>query len=147
LEPHAVRSAELHDLLDHVALLVDLDRVDGGVAAVVLELADRVLEPVAERLDARPQHVGEAEQHRQVHALLLQVVRQVVEVQLPVGMRLVGAHDHVAGLVDVEEAGAPALDVVERARVRDRPGGLRLGGRGGRRGGAGAGHAAYLRRW
>ena len=39
-EAEAVRPAEVEDLLDHVPLLVDLDRIDAAVAALVLVLAD-----------------------------------------------------------------------------------------------------------
>ena len=51
LEPHAVRRPELHDLLDHVTLLVDLDRIHRGVGAAVAELLDRAGELGGKRLD------------------------------------------------------------------------------------------------
>ena len=73
--------AELDDLLDDVALLVDLDRVDGGVAAGVPELLARLLEALGQRVDARAEDVGEAQQHRQRDALLLEVVRDLEQVE------------------------------------------------------------------
>ena len=45
--------AVLDQLLDDVALLVDLDRVDAAVAALVVVLGDGLLERAAELLDAR----------------------------------------------------------------------------------------------
>ena len=51
LEADARRLAELDDLLDDVPLLVDLDRVHGGVAAVVRELVDGGAELRVQRLD------------------------------------------------------------------------------------------------
>jgi hypothetical protein len=47
-----MRCAELHDLFDDVALLIDLDRIDGGVASLVSELLDGSAEFLAQRLDA-----------------------------------------------------------------------------------------------
>ena len=40
LEAEAVGLAEIEDLLDDVPLLVDLDRIDAAVVALVLELLD-----------------------------------------------------------------------------------------------------------
>ena len=87
--------AELDDLLDHVALLVDLDRVDGGVGALVAELLDGAAELGGERLDPRAEDVGEAEQQREPDALGVQVHGELVEIEpaLPVG---VGMHGDVA---------------------------------------------------
>ena len=127
LEADAVLGAELHDLLDDVPLLVDLDRVHGRVGSRVLVLADRVREPLAQRLDARAEDVREAQQHRQGDALLFQIAREVVQTQLSVGMLLVRAHHDVPPRVDVEEAGAPTIHVVQRARLVGRPLRLRLG--------------------
>ena len=53
-------------LLDDVALLVDLDRVDAAVAALVLVLRDGLLEGAAELLDPGLQDVGEADQEGEV---------------------------------------------------------------------------------
>src|SRR5829696_5082764 len=127
LEAHAVLVAELHDLLDDVALLVHLDRVHGGVRPGVLVLLDRVLESFAQRLDPRAEDVGEPEQHGERDTLLLEIARQIVEAEVPLGVLFIRTHDHVAALVDVEESGAPALNVVERARLLRVP--SRLGSR------------------
>ncbi len=121
LETHAVRGAELHDLLHHVPLLVDLDRIDRGVAAVVAELLAGGLEVPGEPVDPRPQDVGEPEQHRQRHPLLFEVVLQFEQVELVFRLVPVGTHDHVALGVYVEVARAPAFDVVELARRLDAP--------------------------
>jgi hypothetical protein len=48
----------LHQLLDDVALLVDLDRVDAAERALVVVLGDRLLERAEQLLDARAQDVG-----------------------------------------------------------------------------------------
>jgi hypothetical protein len=124
-----VRPPVLEDLLDHVALLVDLDRVHGGVAARVLELGRGGAEALGQLLDARPEDVAEAQQHGERDALLLEVAREVEQAQLALGVLAVGPHDDVAARVDVEVARAPALDVVQRAGVVHRP--RRGGGRGG----------------
>ena len=122
LEANAVGRAELHDLLHHVALLVDLHRVDGGVAPVVPELLDRVGELAREGLDPRLQDVGKAEQQRQAHALGVEIGGEVVEIEpaLPVGIRV---HGDVAVGVDAEVAEAPSAHVVQLLRVLYGPGG------------------------
>ena len=113
--------AELHDLLDDVALLIDLDRIDGGIAAAVLEFANCGSEPLTERFDPRAENVREAEQHGQPYALLLEVFRQVEEIERTLGVLTVGANDDSTALAHIEIAGAPALDVVEGLGLLDAP--------------------------
>jgi hypothetical protein len=112
LQPDAERGAELDDLLHHVALLVHLHRVDGGVGALVAEFLDGVAELARERLNAGPQDIGKAQQQRKPYSLRVQVHRQMVEVEpaLPAG---IGMDGDVAFRIDPEEAEAPAAHVVE----------------------------------
>ena len=111
----------LDQLLDHVALLVDLDRVDAAVAALVVVLGDGLLEGAAELLHAGAQDVGEADQEGKVEAAGAEVVDELLEVD---GRRAgpAGGDLDVAGLVDAEEVLAPTVDVVKLDRVLDRPG-------------------------
>ena len=125
-----MRLAEFDDLFDDVPLLIDLDRIHGGIAAGVTELFTRLLEAHGERLDARAQDVGEAQQHGQRDPLLFEIVRDLEQVDDPVRLFLVRAHDDMPIVVDVEEAGAPAFDVVQRARRIDRPARFTVGRRG-----------------
>ena len=76
-----MRLAELHDLLDHVPLLIHLDRIHGGVAAGVLELLDRLGEALGERFDARAQDVGETEEDGQLNALPFEIGREIAQVE------------------------------------------------------------------
>jgi hypothetical protein len=85
LQPDAVRPPVLEDLLDHVALLVDLDRVHGGVAARVLELGRGGAEALGQLLDARPEDVAEAQQHGERDALLLEVAGELEQRELASG--------------------------------------------------------------
>ena len=64
LEPEAVLPAEVQHLLDHLALLVHLDRVDADVAALVLVLRDGALEGAVDLAEPVLEDVGEAEQDR-----------------------------------------------------------------------------------
>src|SRR5260221_11828510 len=59
LEADAVLRAELDDLLDDVALLVDLDRVPDRLATRGLVSRDGIHVPLAQGLDARAEDVGE----------------------------------------------------------------------------------------
>ena len=61
LEAEVVRLAEVEDLLDDLALLVDLDRVDAAVAALVLVLRDGGLERGVDLAEAVLEDVGEAD--------------------------------------------------------------------------------------
>src|SRR5690606_36156513 len=120
LEADAVRLAEGDDLLDDVALLIDLDRVDRGVPALVVELADRGPEPLREPDDARAQDVREAKEQREPDALGLQVHRHLEEVQPAI--RITGRVDgDVPLLVDAKVADPPAVDVVQLAGIVYRP--------------------------
>ena len=80
LDPEVEGPAVLHQLLDDVALLVDLDRVDAAEGALVVVLGDRLLERAEELLDARAQDVGEADQDREVEPAAAEVVHQLLEV-------------------------------------------------------------------
>ena len=64
-EAEAVGPAEVEHLLDDLPLLVDLDRIDAEVAALVLVLRDRGLEGVVDVLQPVLQDVAEADQRRQ----------------------------------------------------------------------------------
>ncbi len=146
LEPNPIRTSVLEDLLDDMALLVDLDRIHGRVPADVLVLAHRRLEAFAQLRDAGAQDVAEAQEHREGDALLFEIAREVEQVELELGSPAIRADDDAPTLVHVEIARTPAFDVVQRARVIDRPrrrlryGATRhagIGGRNGRRAGAG----------
>ncbi len=120
LDPQVVGPAVLHQLLDDVALLVDLDRVDPAEGALVVVLRDRLLEGAEELLDARAQDVGEADEDRQVEPAAAEVVHELLEVDAE-RPRPGGRDLDVAGLVDGEEVPTPPVDVVQLDGVLDRP--------------------------
>ena len=64
LEAEPVRPAVVEDLLDDLPLLVDLDRVDADVAALVAVLRDGRLERVVDVLEPVPQDVAEPDEDR-----------------------------------------------------------------------------------
>src|SRR5690606_16409448 len=106
LEADAVTLAERNDLLEHVTLLVHLDRVDRRVASRVLEFVDRGLELLGERLDARSQDIGEAKEQGKAYALRLQIHGQLEQVEA--ARRILGrVHGDVPPVIDVEIADAP----------------------------------------
>ncbi len=75
-DPAVAALAGGEDLLDHAALLVDLDRVHGGIATLVLFFAHGQIEGVAQLLDAVMEDVAEAYQYRQAQAGFAQLVHQ-----------------------------------------------------------------------
>ena len=138
-QSYAVFASELDDFLHHVALLVDLDGIDRGVAARVVELPNGRCERFAQRFDAALEDVGESQQDREWHALRFEIDREFEEVERAFRRFGVGADNDMSGRVDVEEAGAPAVDVVQGLGIMDAPRrGLRRGGcsRGSRGGGS-----------
>ena len=120
LQAEAVRLAEVEDLLDDLPLLVDLDRVDAAVPALVAELGDRLLEGVGDLADAVAEDVGEAQQDRQLDAAVLELIDQLLEVDGLVGV-LVRVDGDVALVVDAEVALAPVADAVGIDRVLHGP--------------------------
>ena len=64
LEAEAVLRAEVQHFLDDLALLVDLDRIDAAVLALILVLVDRALEGAVDLAEPVLEDVGEANQDR-----------------------------------------------------------------------------------
>jgi hypothetical protein len=120
LEAEVEGLAVLHQVLDDEALLVDLDRIDAAVDALVAVLADGVLEGLVELDDARLEDLGEADQEGKTDPPLAQLVDQAFEVDRrrpgPAGV-----HDEVAQVVDGEVVVPPAGDVVEVGGVGGGP--------------------------
>ena len=110
-EPEVERLAEIEDLLDDVPLLVDLDRIDAAVFALVVEFADGRLEGVVNLADAMAEDVGEAEQDRQLNAACLQLIDQVLQVDGLFGA-LVRVDGDMAIVVDAEVSFAPVANAV-----------------------------------
>ena len=79
-EAEAVGLADVVDLLDDVALLVDLDRVDAAVLALVVVVLDGVLKGLVKLADAVLEDVGEADQHGKLDVALAQLVDQLLQV-------------------------------------------------------------------
>ena len=121
LEAEVVRPAEIEHFLDDLPLLVDLDGIDAEVLALVRVLRDRRLEGAVNVGEPLPQDVAEPDENRQADAAELQVIDELLQVDRALGVvRRVDAD--VAVRTDGEVALAPAVDLVELARVRDGPG-------------------------
>ena len=82
LEAVVVGPAELDDLLHHVAVLVDLDRVDAAVVALVAELGDGPPEGLVQLDHPALEDVGEADEQRQADATARDLVDQLLEVDV-----------------------------------------------------------------
>jgi hypothetical protein len=107
LEPVMVALAEFGDLLDHLALLVDLDRIDSAVAALVAEFLDRRGERLVEFGDARMQQVAETQQHRQVGAAVAQAADHLVKRDFLGPLAAAQPHGDLAAGIDGEIIIAP----------------------------------------
>ena len=120
LEPEMVRLAKVEDLLDDMPLLVDLDRVDAAIAALVVVLADGGAEGVVDLADAMAEDVREAKQDRQLDAALLELIDQFLEVDRLAGV-FVGMNRHVPLGIDPEIVLAPVADAVRFQSIIDFP--------------------------
>src|SRR5439155_1040832 len=119
-EAEVVGLAEVEDFLDDVALLVDLDRVDAAVSALVVELVDGALEGGVDLADAVTEDVGEAEENGKLDAARLQLIDEFFEVDGLVGP-LVRMHRDVAGLADGEVSLAPLPNAIGFRRIGNLP--------------------------
>jgi len=113
------------DLVDDLAELVDLDREDAAVAALVALVLDRLVEKLVQLDDAMPEEVLKTDDHRRLQA---HAARLVDDIEDP-DAALVGAREkfHEALVIDRDVAGAPALETVEFLRPGGGPGGCGFG--------------------
>ena len=98
-------------------LLVDLDRVDQGVAPVVGLLVNGVLEGLAQLPGAGTQDVGEAQQHGQAQPVGAGALDDICQRQRLIA---VGAGEQATCFVEVEVALRPAVDGVTAAGAGNR---------------------------
>ncbi len=114
LQPDAA-AAVRDDGIHHVLLLVDLDRVDGGVArTVVMRLHGRgkgVVQPV----HLAVQDIGEAHQHGQGQSLFVNPFDQRFQVDGRAVRSAARPRQQVTVVAHIEIAAAPAGDAVQPA--------------------------------
>ena len=128
LEAEVVRPAEVEDLLDDLPLLVDLDRVDAAVAALVLVLRDGGLEGGVDLAEAvRRMSVKRTRTGRLMPRSCSRSTSSLRSMAL--GGVLGRVDLHVTGVVDREVAVAPARHLVQLAGVVNAPRARRRGGR------------------
>ena len=120
LESEMVRLAEIEDLLDDVPLLIDLDRVDAAIIALVVVFANGRAEGVVDLADAMAEDVRKTQQNRQLDAALLELIDQFLEVDRLAGI-LVGMNGHVPLGIDPEIILAPVANAVRFQGIIDPP--------------------------
>ncbi len=117
-----VAIAELGDLLDHLALLVDLDRKDAAVVIAVAGFRDGLAECLVELLDALVEQVLDAQHGGHADTAGLHAADDV-EKRDGDGLRLQpDVDDDLPAFGDVEVAGPPVANAVERGAVVRGPG-------------------------
>ena len=121
LEPEAEVGAAAIDLFDDEALLVDLDRVDGGVAVLVVVFGDGRGEGVVQRSQSVAEDVREAQHHRRREVACAELLDDLEEVDLARAVAAWLANDVTCG-IDAEIAAAPGARRVELLGVFDAPG-------------------------
>jgi hypothetical protein len=120
-EPDAEASAILHDLLDDVPLLVDLDREDAAVAAAILPVLQCLGEGAVQELDPVIEDVTKAQEQRGRVASFDEAGHQAMEVE---ARPAVAARPHLEApvLAGTEVAATPSRDLVELFAVLGGPG-------------------------
>ncbi|MNM75965.1 hypothetical protein D3C81_877680 [compost metagenome] len=108
------------DVLHHRFLLVDLDRVQRGVLALVLQTRDVGIERARQLAYAVLQNVRETDQQRQRKAALTQLVDLLEEVDRR-ALGPIGAHFDAPGFIDGEITSAPMADTINTAAVGHGP--------------------------
>ncbi|MCY1401181.1 hypothetical protein D9M71_162930 [compost metagenome] len=108
------------DAFHHRFLLVDLDRVQRGVAALVFQARDVGVEGAGQLAHAVLQDVREAHQQRQRQPRFAQLADQRVKIDR-LAVHALRTRLDVAGVVDREIAGAPVANAVDAAAVGHGP--------------------------
>ena len=108
------------DVFHHGFLLVDLDRVQRGVLALVFQARDVGVERAGQLANAVLQNVGEAYQQWQRQAALTQFVDLFEQVDRR-ALGAVGAHFDAPGFIDGEITSAPMADAINTAAVGHGP--------------------------
>src|SRR5439155_8701577 len=111
---------ELDDLLVDESVLVDLDRVDALVPALVAVLGDGPLERLVQLDDPAAQNVREPDQQRQPNAATRDLVDQLFQIDAG-AVRSGRVRLDVARFVNGEVAVPPVLDAVGFGGVADVP--------------------------
>ena len=125
LETVVVLLAELRDLLDDLALLVDLDRIDAAVFALVALFLDGLGEGLVDLGDAMAEGVLQADDEGGLEAHAFGLLDHVHEPDVTViGQRL---HLHEPPGIHGEVVGAPALETIVFFGLRGRPSGCGFG--------------------
>jgi hypothetical protein len=114
LESEAEFGAVAVDLFDDEALLVHLDRINGGVSIAVVVLGHRPRKGVVQLAQAMRQNSGETHHDGRREFALFEALYHFEKIDLAIGALLGTDHD-VALFVDAEVALSPGLHVVELA--------------------------------
>ena len=111
LQAHAVLRPEPYNLFDHLALLIDLERIDAAIFAPVAMPLDGARKARLQVPQPVRQDIGKTDQQRERKTLRLRIVDQRLEVNS--SSSLAEWEDrHVSAAVHAEIAAAPALHVV-----------------------------------
>ena len=106
---------------DHRFLLVDLDRVEQGVAVFVAEFFPRLIKAADDAAHPMLQNVRKAHQQGQRQAARAQVAGELVEIQRGVVVLAAWVHAHLAVVADIKIPGAPMANAVHTAAVCNGP--------------------------
>ena len=110
-----------HDFVDHLAKLVNLDREDAAVVALVALILDRLGEQLVQLDDAMPEEVLEPDDHRGLEPHANSLMNDVEHPDPPAVDQ--GLDVHKPFVVDRDMSGTPAFETVVFFGFGRRPGG------------------------
>src|SRR5207237_7833124 len=120
-QPEVVRFAGVENFFDDFAELIDFDRKNASILALITELLDRIAEGLIDRFDAVADDVLKTNQQRKFQSAASCFLDDVDELDTGAGF-LQGSGNDASGVVDVEVFRAPTLDVIKISRRGDIPG-------------------------
>ncbi len=120
-DPEMVRRAGVHDLLDHLAQLIDLDGENAAVNVLVGRLLDRSDERLVDRLHPVPQQILKPDHHWKCEPVFGTRLRDQLH-DIDRRRRILRrANRNITAVVDRKVSEAPTVDIVERDGGRNVP--------------------------
>src|ERR1044071_10269718 len=103
--------AGFDDLFDHLSQLINFDRKDSAKIILVTELGNCILKCPVDRFDPMPEQILKPNDQGEAETAIPRFVYDFENIDCA-AFFLKGAHLDIAGAVDREITGTPAIDIV-----------------------------------
>src|SRR5205814_6601542 len=116
----------VQNLFHHFAQLIDLDRKNAAIFALITELADGILKGAINRFHTMTENILKPNEERKFEPASFRLLNDIGQVHRSTRI-LQGRGDDMACFVDVKIPGAPAVDIIEVTSTLDVPRFARVG--------------------